>query len=113
MSDHHCHAHGCKRAVPPRMFMCREHWYSLRAPMRAAIWREYRPGQEKDKSPSARYMAVQRRAIAEVVFKPHDEEAARAAAPYLLKSEEWRALAIARGEGDPLEGLTSNAPLNL
>jgi hypothetical protein len=75
--------------------------------MRDAIWREYRPGQEDDKRPSARYMAVQRRAVGEVAFKPHDEVAAAVAAPYLLDSEEWRQRAIERGEGDPLEGLTS------
>ena len=103
--SHTCHAHDCGAPVPPAMFACRKHWYSLRAPMRDAIWREYRRGQEVDKRPSARYLAVQQRTIGEVAFKPNDEQAAIDAAPYLLKSEYWRARAISAGHGDPLEGL--------
>ena len=103
--SHTCHAHGCKVAVPPSMFMCKPHWFSLPKPVRDAIWREYRPGQERDKNPSARYMAVQRLAIARVAFKPHDEEAARVAAYYLVRAEMWRGRAIAEGAGDPLAGL--------
>jgi hypothetical protein len=53
---HTCHAHGCEVRVPPKMFMCKRHWFSLRKPMRDAIWREYRPGQEDDKRASTRYM---------------------------------------------------------
>ena len=102
---HTCHAHDCGKAVPARMFMCREHWYQLRKPMRDAIWREYRPGQENDKRPSARYMAVQRRAVGEVAFKPNDEEAVRVAAPYLVEAELWRRRAIEAGDGDPLSDL--------
>src|SRR5262245_57613685 len=107
---HTCHAHGCNARVPPSMFMCRAHWFSLRKPLRDAIWREYRQGQEFDKSPSARYMAVQRRAVGEGAFKPNDEAAARAAAPYLIESEQWRTRAIERGEGDPLAGIVQNPP---
>lgn len=102
--SHQCHAHACTAVIAPKLFMCRLHWYRLRKAMRDAIWREYRPGQEIDKSPSARYMAVQRRAVGEVAFgsaTPGD------AAYYLLKSEEWRARAIAQGLGDPLEGLAA------
>ena len=108
---HTCHAHGCDAPVPPAMFMCRRHWYSLRKPMRDAIWREYRRGQERDKRPSFRYMAVQRRAVGEVAFKPHDEVAARAAAPYLLESERYRRMAIDAGQGDPLAGLAAEPQL--
>jgi len=104
---HTCHAHGCGTPVPPAMFMCRSHWYALRAPMRAAVWREYRRGQEVDKRPSARYLAVQQRAVGEVAFKPNDEQAAKDAAPYLIKSEYWRTRAISAGAGDPLEGLAA------
>ena len=73
--------------------------------MRDAIWREYRPGQESDKRPSLRYLAVQQRAVGEVVFRPHDEQAALLAAPYLIASETYRAKCIKDGLGDPLEGL--------
>jgi hypothetical protein len=109
---HVCHAHGCKRPVPPAMFMCRDHWFALRRPLRDAVYAEYRPGQENDKHPSARYMAVQRRAIGELVFRPNDERAARTAAPYLIESELWRLRAIKNGDGDPLDGLAA-PPLDL
>lgn len=61
---HRCHASGCNRAVPARMFMCRDHWYALPKPMRDAIWATYRPGQERDKRPSAEYLENARTAIA-------------------------------------------------
>lgn len=109
--SHICHAHGCDEPVPPAIFMCRPHWFSLRKPMRDAVWREYRRGQEIDKRPSARYLAVQQRAIAEVAFKPNDEKAACDAAPYIVKSEYWRVRAIAAGAGDPLDGLVPHDPL--
>jgi hypothetical protein len=102
---HTCHAHGCGLPVPASMFACRVHWYALRKPMRDAIWREYRRGQERDKRPSPRYMAVQRRAVAELAFRPNDEQAARIAAPYMVESELWRKRAIEQGLGDPLEGI--------
>jgi hypothetical protein len=104
---HHCHAHGCDRRVPPSMFMCGKHWFSLRAATRASIWREYRPGQENTKDPSARYMAVQRRAVAEAAFKPNDEAAAATAARYLADAEAWRQIAVERGEGDPFAALAA------
>jgi hypothetical protein len=50
-------------------------------------------------------MAVQRRAVAELAFKPHDEEAARIVARYLMASEVYRNAAIEEGHGDPLEGI--------
>lgn len=108
---HTCHAHGCQARVPPAMFMCRMHWFSLRKPMRTAVWRFYRVGQEKDKRPSPSYMAIQRRAVGEVAFKPNDEAAAKIAAAYIVSSEMWRQRAIAAGEKDPLAGLTENASL--
>jgi len=112
MSDHRCHAHGCTSRVPPRMMMCLGHWTMLRPALRRAIWREYRPGQENDKNPSPRYLAVQQRAIGEVAFRPHDEKAARDAAPYLLRSQAWRTYCVEHGLGDPLEGeLRSTARL--
>ncbi len=104
---HACHAHGCKTSIPPKIFACRAHWFKLRKQMRDAIWREYRPGQERDKEPSLRYLCVQRRAVGEIAFRPNDEEAARVAAPYLLESESIRRQCIERGDGDPLEGLAA------
>lgn len=102
---HTCHAHGCAKNVPPRMFACRDHWFALRPALQRAIWAEYREGQERNKNPSIRYLCVQQRAVGELAFKPHDEAAALAAAPYLLKSNEYRLEAIERGLGDPLAGI--------
>ena len=75
--------------------------------MRDAIWREYRKGQEIDKKPSLRYLAVTQRAIGEIAFKPHDGEAAVASAPYLLRAEQLRRECISQGLGDPLDGLAA------
>lgn len=102
---HFCHAHGCRTPVPPRRFVCRVHWLALSPALRGAINREYRPGQEIDKKPSARYMAVQQLAMAELAFKPRDEAAAQIAGNYVHHAVEWRYRAIAAGAGDPLEGL--------
>lgn len=59
---HHCHWTGCEKAVPPRMWGCRKHWYMLPADIRAEIWRTFRPGQEITKSPSADYLVAARKA---------------------------------------------------
>jgi hypothetical protein len=48
---HTCHAKNCNKAVPPKMFMCRRHWFMLPKPMRDAVWREYNPGQEQGDAP--------------------------------------------------------------
>jgi hypothetical protein len=87
------------------MFACRGHWASVRKVLQDAIWREFREGQEVDKRPSLRYLAVQQRAVAELAFKPNDEEAARVAAEYLVNSERFRKAAIDAGAGDPLAGI--------
>ncbi len=63
MTAHTCHAPGCQRAVPPRMFACRGHWFSLPKRLRDAIWATYRPGQEADKRPSAAYLAAAQAAV--------------------------------------------------
>lgn len=55
---HTCHAVGCDVAVPPKMFMCKRHWFTLPERLRAAIWAAYRPGQERDKRPSIHYPEV-------------------------------------------------------
>lgn len=99
---HHCHAHGCERAVPPRLFVCRKHWGMLDERIKAAIWRHYRPGQENDKNPSLSYLAVQQYAVGVLAFKPYDEEAARQAVPYLRKAHQFRQAAIDAGALDPL-----------
>lgn len=59
---HECHWPGCGQQVPPAMWGCRMHWFRLPKAIRDAIWGAYRPGQERDLSPSAGYMAAARRA---------------------------------------------------
>lgn len=54
---HYCHAEGCARRVPPRMFMCRDHWYRLPKAMRDRVWELYVPGQERRMDPSPEYLA--------------------------------------------------------
>ncbi len=44
---HECHADGCKRQVPPAMFMCSSHWYMVPQSLRARIWDLYRKAQEE------------------------------------------------------------------
>lgn len=55
---HHCHWPGCEEQVPPAMWGCRMHWYMLPRDLRAKVWRAYRPGQERDMTPSPEYIAV-------------------------------------------------------
>ena len=103
--SHLCHAPGCKRQVPPRMFACRAHWFALPRRIRSAIWIEYREGQEVDKKPSIRYLAVQQYACAYLVFKPHDAEAVFEAIEYVKRAAAFQEQAILMGLGDPLENL--------
>lgn len=56
--DHACHWPGCERQVPPAMWGCREHWFSLPKRLRDAIWAAYEPGQEIRLDPSPQYLAV-------------------------------------------------------
>ena len=87
------------------MFACSTHWFALRRPTRDAIWREYRAGQENDKRPSLRYLAVQQFAVGELAFKPHDEVAAARATEFFMNAARFARLAIKAGLGDPLEDL--------
>lgn len=102
MAPHTCHAHQCDIRVPPAMFMCKPHWNTLPRVYRFAILREYRPGQEIDKSPSQRYLAVAFRAIGWLASRGSDEASAKATARYREFSDEMRAGAIHDGLGDPL-----------
>lgn len=60
---HTCHADGCTMPVPPKMFMCRTHWFKLPKRLRDRIWATYRPGQEIDKRPSLAYLEAAKNAI--------------------------------------------------
>ena len=51
------------------MLFCGKHWRMLSKNAQAVIWKEYRPGQERDKNPSARYLVVQAMVVAYVAGK--------------------------------------------
>jgi hypothetical protein len=40
------------------MWGCKKHWFMLPKSLRDLIWGTYRPGQEKDMTPSKEYMEV-------------------------------------------------------
>lgn len=67
--SHRCHAEGCNSQIPPKLLMCRNHWFMVSPDTRRAVWREYRPGQETSKTPTDEYMVVMRQAIDEVAHK--------------------------------------------
>lgn len=60
---HTCHARGCSRSVPPAVFMCSKHWRMVPRALQHAIWRHFRPGQERDKEPTSLYLAAAKSAI--------------------------------------------------
>ncbi len=55
---HTCHWPRCTREVPPSMWGCKPHWFSLPSQLRRLIWTHYRAGQEIDKRPSLEYMGA-------------------------------------------------------
>ncbi len=56
--DHHCHWPGCEMQVPPAMWGCRRHWFTLPKGLRDRVWAAYVPGQEVTMTPSEEYLAV-------------------------------------------------------
>lgn len=61
--SHTCHAIGCEKIIPPKMFMCRRHWFLLPKVMRNRIWFTYQKGQEITKQPSLDYLEIARNCI--------------------------------------------------
>lgn len=54
--SHKCHWPDCPKEVPPKIWGCGPHWFKLPRVLRLRIWKEYRPGQEITKTPSAGYI---------------------------------------------------------
>ena len=54
--SHRCHWPGCEVEVPPAMWGCKPHWFSLPKRLRDRIWATYRRGQEVTKRPSDDYL---------------------------------------------------------
>jgi hypothetical protein len=66
---HRCHALGCTIEVPPRMLMCRRHWFLVPKALRDRVWATYRAGQERSKDPSREYLEAADAAIRAVAVK--------------------------------------------
>ncbi len=60
---HQCHAKNCTQSVPPRMLMCKKHWFMVDKPLRDKVWAEYQPGQEINKNPTYTYLLTAKAAI--------------------------------------------------
>lgn len=58
--NHHCHWPGCTEQVPPAMWGCKKHWFTLPKYLRDKIWKAFRPGQETNLTPSKDYIEVAR-----------------------------------------------------
>lgn len=73
---HTCHAIECEKPVPPRMLMCARHWGMLPNDHKKAIWRTYRPGQERNHAlVTDAYLLAQARAVL-VVAEIEDRDVA-------------------------------------
>lgn len=55
---HTCHWPGCEKHVPPSLWGCKEHWFTLPKSLRDRLWAVYVPGQEITKTPSDEYLEV-------------------------------------------------------
>ncbi len=60
---HTCHAIDCNKKVPPKMLMCRKHWYMVDKPLRDKVWETYVAGQEITKDPTSKYLKAAKAAI--------------------------------------------------
>ena len=67
--SHICHALRCSIPVPPKMLMCKMHWWMVPKLLRDEVWATYRPGQEVDKRPSGEYLTAHVRAVNAVAEK--------------------------------------------
>lgn len=64
--NHVCHAKKCTTPVPPKMLMCKQHWYMVPKALRDRVWATYRKGQEIDKLPSYEYLDAANAAVRSV-----------------------------------------------
>lgn len=91
---HECHAHDCKREIPPRLLMCGRHWRLVPPAVRELVWSVYRKGQEITKDPTTAYLAAHHLAIAHVA---RAEGYTKAAEEHRRYSEQYAAEAKAEG----------------
>lgn len=87
MSDHHCHALGCKQACPPRWLMCRECWASVPKPLQDEVYRTVGLRGSYVDANWAPWWRAQAKAIAHVAFLKAPNEQKRDA--YLARELEF------------------------
>lgn len=80
-----CAARECPAEMPPRVLMCRRHWFMVPTEIRHRVWNHYRPGQETDHAPSGLYLAAMNEAVDAVAYKEAQKVTGRA--------HEWHAFA--------------------
>jgi hypothetical protein len=67
---HLCHVPGCNVPVPRRLLMCGPHWRRVPRALQAAVWRQYRAGQEQGGAPVTRDYLAAARAACDAVASP-------------------------------------------
>lgn len=68
-TEHVCHARNCDVPVPPKLFMCKRHWFMVPRVIRWEVWKYYVPGQEILKNPTPEYLAAANMAIRAVALQ--------------------------------------------
>jgi len=63
LRNHYCLALECDVPVDPRLLMCSRHWDMVPRAIKQQVYRTYRRGQERDKSPSREYLVAARAAV--------------------------------------------------
>lgn len=84
MSEHHCHALGCKAACPPRWLMCGPCWAKVPLDLQREVYRTVRLRGPVVDATWAPWWRAQARAIAHVAFLREPNEARRDA--YLARA---------------------------
>ena len=74
MSEHHCHALGCKAQCPPRWLMCKPHWSRVPPDLQAEVYRTVKLRDPRSIDETwAPWWRAQARAIAHVAFLEHPD----------------------------------------
>lgn len=66
---HTCHARCCTEEVPPKLLMCRHHWFMVPRSLRTKVNAGYRPGQCDARNPSREWLKAAKEAIRAVAAK--------------------------------------------
>ena len=114
---HTCHALACEAHVPPRMHMCKTHWFMVPKVLRDGLWSLYRPGQERRMDPSPEYLLAAARCVHAVAVKEGQDPEAIAfevgmyqAWAEMVTDEEWDFMAIIQPAELPHSGRIADRP---